>query len=90
MLELLSSPNHIAVALGIPAKEPFGSLLDCKRLDPKVGPSVVLFHLCSAEFALGAGSRNATVSDKQINADSFISIDSGKSSSPVWRRFDKQ
>ena len=72
MLELLSSPNHIAEALGIPAKEPFGSLLDCKRLDPKVGPSVVLFHLCSAAFDSMTAKRNETDRDKVINEDSFM------------------
>jgi len=84
ILELLSSPNHIAVALGIPEKDPFGSLLDCNRVDPKVGPIAVLFHLCSAEFDLELGRRKETDSEKAINPDSFIKQNI-EPPSPVWR-----
>lgn len=83
MLELLSSPNHIAVALGIPAKDPFGSPLHLNRLEPKVGPIAVRFHLCSAVFALGAVRKKEPVSDKQINEDNFIKEDYGEEPSPV-------
>jgi hypothetical protein len=39
---------------------------------------------------LGAIRKNEPVSDKQINADSFIREDSGEEPSPVWRQSSKK